>query len=95
MAVLRRAGAATEGRIGDESAVQAVIDTVTSYPASRVTLIGASSRSEKVAAELATRLTVPFMHLRGVGVGTPLPAAIGFDAPATTGRRSGGPPGSG
>lgn len=69
MAVLRRAGAAAEGRIGDESAVQAVIDTVTSYPASRVTLIGASSRSEKVAAELATRLTVPFMHLRGVGVG--------------------------
>jgi hypothetical protein len=81
MAVLRRAGAAAGGRIGDEDAVQAVIDTVAGYPASRVTLIGSSARSEKVATELAARLTVPFMHLRGTGAGAPLPAAAASPAP--------------
>lgn len=69
MAILRRAGATASGRIGDEDPVQAVIDTVAGYPASRVTLVGSSSRSEKVATELAARLTVPFMHLRGTRAG--------------------------
>jgi hypothetical protein len=81
MAVLRRAGAATGGRIGDESPVQAVIDTVASYPASRVTLIGASPRSEKVAAELAARLAVPFMHLGGAVAQVPA-SARGSRAPS-------------
>jgi hypothetical protein len=76
MAVLRRAGAAAGGRIGDENPVQAVADCVAGYPASRVTLVGHSSRSDKVAAELAARLTVPFMHLRGGGAGAQVPAVV-------------------
>jgi hypothetical protein len=67
MAILRRAGATAGGRIGDEDPVQAVADTVTGFAASQVTLVGASARSDKVARELAARLTVPFMHLRGTG----------------------------
>ncbi len=81
MAVLRRAGAAAGGRIGDENPVQAVIDTVAGYPASRFALVGSSARSEKVAAELAARLTVPFMHLRGTRAGAPLPLWGAVSAP--------------
>jgi hypothetical protein len=81
MAVLRRAGAAAGGQIGDENPVQAVIDTVAGYPAGRVTLVGSSARSEKVAAELAERLTVPFMHLRGTGAGAPLAIPAATSAP--------------
>jgi len=76
MAILRRAGATAGGRIGDEDPVQAVADTVTGFAASRVTLVGASARSDKVARELAARLTVPFMHLRGTGALAPGPAGI-------------------
>ncbi|MBS1887842.1 MAG: hypothetical protein JSU06_11710 [Actinobacteria bacterium] len=75
MAILRRAGAAAGGRIGDEDPVQAVADTVAGYPASRVALVGAGARSDRVAGELAARLTVPFMHLRGTGAGSPALAA--------------------
>lgn len=85
LAVLRRAGAAASARIGDEDPVQAVIDTVAGYPATRVTLVGSSLRSEKAAADLAARLTVPFMHLRGTRAGAPTPAiasaALGMDLP--------------
>ncbi len=76
MAVLRRAGAAAGARIGDEDPVQSVCDCVAGYPANRVTLIGHGSRSEKVATELAARLTVPFMHLRGTGAGAQVPAVV-------------------
>jgi len=69
--ILRGAGAAASGRIGDEDPVQAVADAVAAFPASRVTLVGASSLSDKAAGELAARLTVPFMHLRGSRAGVP------------------------
>jgi hypothetical protein len=82
MAILRGAGAAAGGRIGDEDPVQAVADTVAGFPAGRVTLVDASSRGDKVARELATRLTVPFMHLRGTGAGAQLPAAAPARQPA-------------
>ena len=82
MAVLRRAGTSAGGRIGDESPVQAVADTVAGYPASRVALIGSSSRSDAVAAELGNRLTVPFMHLGGAGARGPQPSGL----PATYSR---------
>ncbi|HEY2479480.1 MAG TPA: hypothetical protein VGI17_12220 [Solirubrobacterales bacterium] len=69
MAELRRAGASAGGRIGDEDPVQAVADIVAGYPANQVTLVAASPRGDKVAAELRRRLTVPFMHLHGAGAG--------------------------
>lgn len=78
LAVLRRAGADGSARIGDEDPVQAVIDTVAEYPATRVTLVGSSARTEKAAADLAARLTVPFMHLRGTGAGAPAVAGAGM-----------------
>lgn len=81
LAALREAGAAADGQIGDEDPVQAIADTVASFPASRVTLVGASSLSDKAARELGDRLTVPFMHLRGVGARVPAPTDIHLLSP--------------
>ncbi len=67
VASLAKVGVAAEARVGDEDLVQAVEDTVGSYPATEVILVTAGEESDpaaaSAAAELEERLRAPFLRL--------------------------------
>jgi hypothetical protein len=67
LASLARAGVDATARIGDEDVVQTVADQLREYPATEVFLVGIEDDrrgSGSAAAELRSRLRVPFHHLR-------------------------------
>ncbi len=61
-AELAKAGIAAEGRVGDESLVQAVEDQLESYPANEVVLVDEGENGDG-AAELRSRLVAEFRHV--------------------------------
>jgi len=67
VASLAKADVAAEARVGDEDLVQAVEDTLGSFPATEVILVTGSAESDvagnAAAAELTSRLRVDFQHL--------------------------------
>jgi hypothetical protein len=67
VAALAKADVAAEGRVGDESLVQAVEDQLRSFPATEVMLVSGDGESDRdgqeAAAELNRRLQVGFRHL--------------------------------
>lgn len=68
LANLAKAGVAAGARLGDENPVQAVEDTVRSYPATRVALVAPPDEAPgTAAAELRARLAVPFVHIGSSG----------------------------
>lgn len=73
LASLARRELAAKARIGDEDPVQAVADEVGSYPATAVMLVTdpADAAGSGAAAELDSRLAVPFEHL----LAAPMPRA--------------------
>ena len=63
IAALAKAGIEAEGRVGDESVLQAVEDQLQGFPASEVVLVserGADHKIEEAAAELDLRLRADF-----------------------------------
>lgn len=74
LAALAGAEVAATARVGDEGLVQAVEDQLGSYAATEVILIGAGDGCDAAAAELESRLGVPFRRLRQRAA-TPLPQA--------------------
>jgi hypothetical protein len=67
VAALAKAEVAAEGRVGDESIVQAVEDQLRSFPATEVLLVSGEAESDpeghEAAAELRRRLQVRFHHV--------------------------------
>jgi hypothetical protein len=86
LASLARRELAAEARIGDEDLVQAVADEVRSYPATAVMLVtGASDGAGSgAAAELDSRLAVPFEHLVSAPPRHPEPCESPRSRPART-----------
>lgn len=79
LASLARAGVAATARIGDEDVVQTVADQLREYPATEVFLVGTEGdlgSSGSAAAELRSRLRVPFHHLRPTAAMRPGRAAF-------------------
>ena len=65
VAALAKAGVAAEARVGDEDVVQAVEDTLQSFPATEVVLVsGDGEEVETAASELESRLRAEFRHVR-------------------------------
>jgi anthranilate phosphoribosyltransferase len=67
LASLAKADVAASARVGDENLVQAVDDTLRSFPATEVILVSGSPESDPAAkaavAELESRLRADFQHL--------------------------------
>lgn len=65
VASLAKAGISAEGRVGDESVVQAVEDQIGTFPATDVLLVTGEGEERDAAAELRERLLPRFEHLVG------------------------------
>lgn len=65
LACLAQAGVGASAGIADEDVVQAVTDQLREYPATEVFLVAGSRTSREAAAELRSRLRVPFHLLEG------------------------------
>lgn len=75
IATLATAGCHAEGRVVDQSPVQAIEDIAAQHGASRVVFITAAGRDEAVAAEVRSRLGRPVERIEVMpGPGTPGPA---------------------